>query len=101
MTQEAGVERIKLLRGHRWPKDRHGSELDVDDLILFINYSHYAIPAFGRVIRVGRTGKVHVETIRVLPGDEVREIEIKCGTATKLSENMIRAITLEKLALPS
>lgn len=99
MTEAAAPERTKLLKGKRWPKDRYGDELDVEDFVVFTDYRGYPRPAFGKVCRVGKTGKVHVRTIKLHPKDTIAEIEVKeCTSITKLSQNVANALMMDKLA---
>jgi hypothetical protein len=99
MTSESSVERIKLMRGSRWPKDRHGDEIDVGDYLMFVNWSTYPMAALGKVIRIGKTGKVHVEAVKLHPRDEVREIEIKsANTSYRLSNATVSSFMMDKLS---
>lgn len=82
-----------------WPCDRYRQEIHVGDYLLFTDYRYYPRPAFGRVIRLGKTGKVHVEIVKTHASDEVAQIEIKeCQHMMKISQNMINAITMDKLS---
>lgn len=99
MTDEATPERTKLLRGKRWPKDRNGQEIDVGDFLLFVYWGGYPTASIGQVIKVGKTGKVTARIVKLGNRDDGSEQEIKeCTTTTKLSQNMISALTLDKLA---
>lgn len=102
MTEEvAPPERTKLLKGKRWPKDRYGDEIDVGDFLMFVNWSYYPTAAVGKVVRVGKTGKVHVEIIKLHPKDEAREVEIKeCTSTSRLSKQVVSSFMLEKLSRP-
>lgn len=91
--------RHKLIGGHRWPKDRHGDEIDVGDFLMFVNWcANYPNASLGRVIKIGKTGKVHVQLIKLHPREEVREIEIKHSTATRLGPAVMNGFMLEKLS---
>lgn len=92
-------ERIKLLRGHKWPKDRYGDEIDVGDYVMFVHWGGYPMAMLGRVSRIGKTGKVTVKTMKTHPKDVVAEQEVKeCRYIARLSQNMVNAMTLDKLA---
>ena len=94
-----GPSRTKLLKGKRWPKDRHGDEIDVDDFLMFVDWNYYPSAAVGKVTKIDRGGKVFVETIKIHPKDRVHEVKVKeCTSTTKLSKNVINALTMDKLA---
>lgn len=94
-----GPVRTKLLKGHRWPKDRYNDEIDVGDYLMFVSWTGYPTAALGRVTKIGKTGKVHVQTVKIHAKDQVSDIEVKeCRSTTKLSQNMVNALTLDKLA---
>lgn len=98
-TDSPKSERITLLKGKRWPKDRYGEEIDVGDYLMFVHWWGYPTAAIGRVTNIDRGGKVHVETIRIHEKDKVAEVKVKeCTSTTKLSRNMINALSLDKLA---
>lgn len=99
MSEEAAPERIKLLKGHKWPKDRYGGEIDVDDYVMCVIWGGYPTARLARVTRIGKTGKVTVKAIKTHPRDDTTEQEVKeCRYMTKLSQNMVNAMTLDKLA---
>ena len=99
MSEEVTPERTKLLKGHKWPKDRYGDEIDVGDFLMCVRWYSYPEAVLAKVTRIGKTGKVHVVTTKVHPKDSIHEFEIKeCRFATRLSKNMINAMTLDKLA---
>jgi hypothetical protein len=92
--------RIKLLKGYRWPKARCGSEIDVGDYLLCVIWNSYPTARFAKVVRITKTGKVWVETVRTDTKDKTtitQEIK-ECGVTTLLSRNMINAIMLDKLS---
>ena len=91
--------RTKLLKGKRWPKDRYGDEIDVGDFLMFVNWYGYPMAALGKVIRIGKTGKVHVEVVKIHPRETVREVEIKeCTTTYRLDKAIVSAFMMAKLA---
>lgn len=93
------TERITLLKGKRWPKDRFGDEIDVGDYLMFVLWSGYPTAAFGKVSKIDRGGNVFVERIKIHPKDHADEVKVKeCQYTTKLSQVMISAMTLDKLA---
>ncbi len=100
MTETSDTpERIKLARGKRWPKDQYGDEIDIGDFLLFVRWTGYPTASVGRVNRIGKTGKVHVDVVKLHVKDRDATVEIKeCSTTTKLSKNVISALTLDKLA---
>lgn len=99
LLETEGPVRTKLMRGKRWPKDRYGDEIDVGDYLMFVHWYGYPTAAIGCVIKIGKTGKVHVQTMKVHPMDKIADVEVKeCTSTTKLSQNMINALTLDKLA---
>lgn len=101
-TVVPALERTKLLKGKRWPKDRYGDEIDVGDYLMFVNWSSYPTAAVGKVVKVGKTGKVHVEIVKLHPRDDVREVEIKeCTTTSRLSQQVVNSFMLEKLSRPA
>ena len=95
MTQE----RIKLSPGNRWPKDRLGNEIDVGDYLLAVKWESYPEATIAKVVRIGKTGKVHAETLCLYPTDKPYAFTVSsCKNVTRLSQNMINAITLDKLS---
>jgi hypothetical protein len=100
MEQEVTLERTKLLKGHRWPKDCYGDEIDVGDFLMCVIWNGYPTASVGRVTKIGRTGKVTVETVKTHPRDKVCEQEIKeIRYATKLSQNVMKAFLFDKLSV--
>jgi hypothetical protein len=96
---ESTVERIKLLGNKRWPKDRYGDEIDIGDYLMFVHWNGYPSAALGHVVRIDRGGKVHVETLTIHAKDSGHEVKIKEPShTTKLSKNVVNALTLDKLA---
>lgn len=96
---ETKPERTKLVRGKRWPKDRYGDEIDVGDYLMFVHWYGYPTAALGKVIRIGKTGKVHVEVVKIHPRETAREVEIKeCTTTYRLGKSIVNAFMMEKLA---
>lgn len=92
-------DRTKLLKGYRWPKDRFGEEIDVGDHLLYINYSYNANIHYGRVTKIGKTGKVHTTNFPLKDGDAVVETIIKDNSvAIKLSPGMQGQMMLDKLS---
>jgi hypothetical protein len=100
MTEESDKpERIQLSKGHRWPKDRHGDEIDIGDFLMFVHWAGYPTASVGKVTRIGKTGKVHVRVVKIHTKDREDDVEIKeCKSTTKLSKNVISALTVDKLA---
>lgn len=99
MIEATAPERTKLLKGKRWPKDRYGDEIDVGDFLMFVNWSGYPMAALGKVVRIGKTGKVHVEVVKIHPRETVREVEIKeCTTTYRLGKQVVNSFMMEKLA---
>lgn len=97
MTEE--TTRTKLLKGVKWPRDRHGDEIDSGDFVMFVHWSGWITAKFGKVTKIDKGGNVFVEIVKIHPKDEVREVKVKeCKSITKLSQNMISALTLDKLA---
>ena len=95
----AAPERIKLLRGKRWPTDRYGDEIDVGDYVMCVIWGGYPTARLARVKHINRGGKVKVQAIKTHPRDDTTEQEVKeCRYMTKLSQNMVTAMTLDKLA---
>lgn len=96
---EVSPVRHKLIGGSRWPKDRHGDEIDVGDYLMFVNWcANYPTAALGKVCRIGKTGKVHVQLVKLHPKDQVREIEIKTSTCSRLGQAVVNSFMMEKLA---
>lgn len=99
VTEATAPERTKLMKGSRWPKDRYGDEIDVGDYLMFVNWcANYPTAALGKVCRIGKTGKVHVQLVKLHPKDEAREIEIKTSTSSRLSKAIVSSFMMEKLA---
>jgi hypothetical protein len=98
--QVSQTPRRKLLRGSRWPRDRHRVELDIDDIVNFAYYGGGSPhPAFGKIVRIGKTGKITVETIDVFGSKSGEEVLIKeCSMVVKMSPQIVAALLLTKLA---
>lgn len=92
-------ERTKLLKGYRWPKDQYGEELDVGDYVLFVYYMSGGVACIGKIIKVSKSGKVTAQIIGTNGRNDGSIQEIKeSRDTTKLSQNMINALMLDKLA---
>lgn len=97
-SDDAGPERIKLLKGKRWPKDRYGDEIDVGDYLMCVIWGGYPVARMARVTNINRGGKVTVQCVKTHPKDDASEQVIKeIGFVTKLSKNIVNAMMMDKL----